>query len=95
MEGLAGVGVFAGDEIEAFYNCSQQWFDGLHAYGLAVEEIAEGEYDFKDPLEWAPLITRLYEKLPEEDAVCTVKEFVAPKQDLRKFARPTNVLIKK
>lgn len=95
MEGLAGVGRFVGDEIEAFYSCTQQWFDGLHAYGLVVEEIGEEQYDFKQPYEWAPLITSIYEKLPEEEAVYTAKEFVAPKQDLRKFARPTNVLIKK
>lgn len=93
MAGLAGGGVFAGDESYTQYKFNAAWFQGEQAYGLALVQNEEGEYDFKTPYEWAPLKDYYYENLEAPEAPkYTAKEFVAPKQDVRKFARPTNVM---
>ena len=91
MEGFAGVGVFAGDYNEAYYKFNASWFQGDQAYGLLFVQNAEGEWEPKQPYEWAPLKEYYYEYLPEEAPKYTVKEYRAPKQDLSTFARPKDV----
>lgn len=96
--GYAGESIFAGDENSVLYKANINWFEYESAYGLKLVQNAEGEYEFKQPYEWASAENYYYEWLGEESAPkYEVKEFVAPKQDIRKFTRvlPTDVMIKK
>ena len=96
-QGLAGTGIYGGDEWEAYYRCNINWLGG--AYGLAIND--EGT-DFKKPAEWAPLTAKYYEKLPEASGeevkgVGTPKLFVEKKAENIQIVRglPTDVLVKK
>ena len=92
--GLAGGGVFAGDETYTQYKFYASWFQGNdQAYGLVFVQNEEEKWEPKQPAEWAPLKEYYYENLEAPEAPkYTAKEFVAPKQDVRKFARPTDVM---
>ncbi|MCR5049841.1 MAG: Ig-like domain-containing protein [Paludibacteraceae bacterium] len=99
MSGLAGTGIFVGDESSVQYKFNAQWFDGESLYGLVMELDDEGNMvDFKKPYEWAPLTNIYYEYVAESEEEAPrykAQEFVAPKQDLRKLFNPKDVLVKK
>lgn len=95
MAGLAGVGTFAGDETSTLYKAYENFFTGNCLYGLTWVENDEGKWEPKEPAEWAELKEVYFEYLGEEAPKYTAKEFVAPKQDIRKFIRETNVLTRK
>lgn len=93
MSGIAGTGVFVGDEDYTLYKFNASWFEEPQMYGLlSLEDYS----DFVQPYTWAPQIAKYYELLDEEEAPkYTVKEFKAPKQDLSKFTRTKDVFSKK
>ena len=90
-QGLAGTGVYGGDEWQAYYMCNINWMGGV--YGLALNE---DETDVKQPAEWAPITEKYYEFLPASNNVRglgTPKRFVEKNDPMRNL--PTNVLIHK
>ena len=92
MAGLAGAGIFGDGETGMLYRAYESFFTGDCKYGLLWVETEEG-WTPKEPAEWAPLKEVYFEYLGGDAAPkYTAKEFVAPKQDIRKFTRPTNVL---
>ncbi len=108
FSGLVGEGIVGEDKDDNFlYRVNFSWFledDVLYALKGTLEYDEEGtpiSWEPKEPGEWGILTPKYYEYLGEDtgnDEVredFRVKEFVAPKQDVTKFARPKDVLSKK
>lgn len=95
FSGLIGASIFVGDETTALYKSYAAWFEEPQYWGFALElvideETGDEEYDFKQPLEWAPLgEAKYYEYLGEEEAApktYTIEKYVEKKA--QKIARP-------
>lgn len=76
--GLAGEGIYVGDESEIQYKSNVTWFE--YQYGLAVVETEEG-LDFKQPAEWGNTIDKYYENVSAQSAKKNLRPMKAVKHD--------------